>query len=312
MQITTVCVIGGSGFVGRHLCQQLTARGYRVRVPTRDRERAKALSLLPTVELVVVDVHNPAALAAVVQGCDAVINLVGVLHDERNERGFVAAHIELSRKVIAACKAGTVRRLLHMSALAAAPDAPSAYLRSKGEAERVVLDSTLDVTIFRPSVIFGPDDSFLNLFAALTRMLPIMVLASPAARFQPVYVADVAAAFVRALTDRATFGSRYDLCGPKRYTLRELVAYVGAVTGHPRPILGLNRALSFLQAAVMELLPVKLMTRDNVRSMQIDSVCDCAFPFGIKPQALEAVAPSWLAARTPRARYQRLRDVAGR
>ena len=312
MQITTVCVIGGSGFVGRHLCQQLAACGYRVRVPTRDCERAKELTLLPTVELVVADVHDPVALAAVVQGCDAVINLVGVLHDARGPRGFAGAHLLLAHKVVEACNTSGVRRLLHMSALAAAPDAPSDYLRSKGDAERVVLGSGLDVTVFRPSVIFGPDDRFLNLFAELARLLPVMLLASPAARFQPVYVADVAAAFVQALTDRATFGARYDLCGPKRYTLRELVAYVGAVTGHPRPIIGLNRTLSLLQAAAMELLPVKLMTRDNVRSMEIDSVCDCAFPFGIKPQALEAVAPSWLAACTPRARYQRLRDVAGR
>ena len=312
MQITTVCVIGGSGFVGRHLCQQLAAQGYRVRVPTRDRERAKALILLPTVDVVVTDVQDPAALAAVIRGCDAVINLVGVLHDARGKRGFAAAHVELARKVVAACHANNVRRLLQMSALAAAMDAPSAYLRSKGEAERIVLESGLDVTVFRPSVIFGPDDSFLNMFAGLARVLPVIALASPGARFQPVYVDDVAAAFVRALADGTTFGRRYELCGPQRYTLRELVAYVARITGHQRPILGLNRTLSYCQAYAMEWLPVKLMTRDNLRSMQVDSVCDCAFPFGIKPQALEAVAPMWLAARTPRARYQRFRDAAGR
>lgn len=312
MQITTICVIGGSGFVGRHLCQQLAAQGYRVRVPTRDRERAKPLILLPTVDVVVADVQDSAALAAVVKGCDAVINLVGVLHDTRGPRGFAAAHVELARKVVAACNVNGVRRLLQMSALAAAPDAPSAYLRSKGEAENIVRGSGLDFTIFRPSVIFGPDDSFLNMFACLARLLPVLALASPGARFQPVYVDDVAAAFVRALADVATFGRSYDLCGPQRYTLRELVSYVGRVTGHPRPVLGLNRSLSYCQAYAMEWLPVKLMTRDNVRSMEIDSVCDCAFPFGIKPQALEAVAPDWLAQRAPRARYQRYRNAAGR
>ena len=312
MQITTVCVIGGSGFVGRHLCQQLAAQGYRLRVPTRDRERAKALILLPTVDVVVADVQDPAALAAVIRGCDAVINLVGVLHDARGKRGFDAAHVELARKVVAACRANDVRRLLQMSALAAAPDAPSAYLRSKGEAEMIVRESGLDFTIFRPSVIFGPDDGFLNMFACLARALPVIALASPGARFQPVYVDDVAAAFVRALPDIKTFGRSYDLCGPQRYTLRELVAYVARLTGHPRPILGLNRALSHCQAYAMEWLPVNLMTRDNVRSMEIDSVSDKVFPFGIKPQALEAVAPAWLAVRTPRARYQRFRDLAGR
>jgi uncharacterized protein YbjT (DUF2867 family) len=312
MQITTLCVIGGSGFVGRHLCQQLAAQGYRLRVPTRDRERAKALILLPTVDVVVADVQDPAALARVVQGCDAVINLVGVLHDASGKRGFDAAHVELARKVVAACRASNVRRLLQMSALGAATDAPSAYLRSKGDAERIVLESGLDVTVFRPSVIFGPDDSFLNMFAGLARALPVIALASPGARFQPVYVDDVAAAFLHALTDMATFGQCYELCGPQRYTLRELVAYVCKTTGNRRLIIGLNGALSYCQAYAMEWLPVKLMTRDNLRSMEVDSVCDCAFPFGIKPQALEAVVPMWLATRTPRARYQHFRNVAGR
>lgn len=312
MQIETICVIGGSGFVGRHLCQQLAARGYRVRVPTRERESAKALTLLPTVELVVADVHKPDALAATVTGCDAVINLVGVLHDAGGARGFQAAHVELANKVVAACRAGGIRRLLQMSALAAAPDAPSAYLRSKGEAERIVLGSGLDVTVFRPSVIFGPEDSFLNLFAGLARMLPVLALARPDARFQPVYVGDVAAAFVHALTDITSCGCRYDLCGPQRYTLRELVAWVGRTIGCPRPIIGLNRTLSYCQAFAMELLPVKLMTRDNVRSMEVDSVCDCAFPFGIRPQALETLAPAWLADDTPRGRYDGMRSRAGR
>ncbi|MGA0025189.1 MAG: complex I NDUFA9 subunit family protein [Burkholderiales bacterium] len=312
MQLTEICVIGGSGFVGRHLCQQLAGRGYRLRVPTRNREHAKALILLPTIDVMVADVHDPAALAAAIRGCDAVINLVGVLHDGRGTRGFGAAHVELARQVVKACRDTGVRRLLHMSALGAASDAPSNYLRSKGEAERLALDSGLDVTVFRPSVIFGPEDNFLNLFAGLLRMFPVLPLAGHRARFQPVYVGDVAAAFLRALTDRATFGGRYDLCGPKRYSLRELVTWVGAATGCRRPVIGLGRTLSLLQAATMELLPVKLMTRDNLRSMQVDSVCDCAFPFGIKPQALEAVAPDWLAQRVPRARYQRFRNAAGR
>jgi NADH dehydrogenase len=199
-----------------------------------------------------------------------------------------------------------------MSALGAAPDAPSAYLRSKGEAEHIALDAGLDVTVFRPSVIFGPEDSFLNLFAGLSRLLPVLALARPDARFQPVYVGDVAAAFVHALGDVATCGRRYDLCGPRRYTLRELVAWTGRAAGCPRPIIGLNRTLSYCQAFAMELLPVKLMTRDNLRSMEVDSVCDCAYPFGIQPQALEALAPAWLADDTPRARYDQLRSRAGR
>lgn len=312
MRIDNVCVIGGSGFVGSHLCRQLAARGCRVRVPTRDRERAKALILLPTVEVVEADVHDPAALARAVTGCDAVINLVGVLHDGRGRRSFRAAHVELARNVVAACRAGGVRRLLQMSAAGAAVDAPSAYLRSKGEAERIVRESGLDWTIFRPSVIFGPEDGFLNLFAGLARVLPVLVLACPDAQFQPVHAGDVATAFVRALEDDRSFGRSHDLCGPKRYTLRELAGWVGRVTGHPRPVIGLNPALSYCQAFAMELLPVKLMTRDNLRSMSVPSISDQPFPFGIRPQSLEALAPQWLAGDTPRAAYDRMRSHASR
>jgi NADH dehydrogenase len=281
-------------------------------VPTRDRERAKALILLPTVDVVEADVHNPAALAKVVAGCDAVINLVGVLHDGSGHHGFSGAHIELARSVVEACRTGGVKRLLQMSAIGAATDGPSAYLRSKGEAERVVMESGLEVTVFRPSVIFGPDDRFLNLFAGLARLLPVLVLARPDARFQPVYVGDVAAAFVHALTDIATYGRRYDLCGPQRYTLRELVAFVARNIGRPRPIIGLNRTLSLCQAFAMECLPVKLMSRDNILSMDVDSISDSVFPFGIRPQALEALAPSWLSTNAPRAQYDLMRSRAGR
>jgi NADH dehydrogenase len=312
MIIEKVCVIGGSGFVGRHLCQQLAARGLRMVVPTRDRERAKALILLPTVDVVEADVHNPAALAKVVAGCDAVINLVGVLHDGSGHHGFSGAHIELARSVVEACRTGGVKRLLQMSAIGAATDGPSAYLRSKGEAERVVMESGLDVTVFRPSVIFGPDDRFLNLFAGLARLLPVLVLARPDARCQPVYVGVVAAAFVHALTDIATYGRRYDLCGPQRYTLRELVAFVARNIGRPRLIIGLNRTLSLCQAFAMECLPVKLMSRDNILSMDADSISDSVFPFGIRPQALEALAPSWLSTNAPRAQYDLMRSRAGR
>lgn len=321
MEIDTVALLGGSGFAGKHLCEALAEHGYRVRVATRDRERAKKdLILLPTVEVERVDVHDPAALSRFVRGTDAVINLVGVLHDGRGTASFDEAHVGLARKVVAACRAGGIGRLLHMSALAAAPGAPSAYLRSKGEAEAIVRDSGLAWTIFRPSVIFGPGDSFLGLFARMQRMLPLLPLACPGARFQPVYVEDVAAAFVASLGDPASAGRAWELCGPRVYTLRELVEYVGEVTGRRRPVIGLGDAASYAQARTMELPPFRqilaalgmLMTRDNYRSMQVDSVCHAAFPFGIEPTPLEAVAPAWLGSRTPRARYQRYRELARR
>lgn len=312
MEITTVAVLGGSGFIGRHVCHALASAGYRVRVATRDRERAKEqLILLPTVEVSVADVHDPAQLAEFLDGADAVINLVGVLHDGRGIRGFRGAHVELVRKVVAACREKGVRRLLHMSALAADRAAPSAYLRSKGEAEMIVRESGLAWTVFRPSIVFGRGDGFLNLFARLLRIFPVLALACPRARFQPVFVGDVAAVFARSLPDPGSAGASYDLCGPRVYTLRELVEYAGVVTGHPRLVIGLNDPLSRLQAACMGLLPVKLMTYDNYLSMKVDSVCGCDFPFGIAPTPLEAVAPAYLGNRTPRARYDRFRAGHG-
>ncbi len=299
--------------MGRHICHLLAAEGYRVRVATRDRERAKEqLILLPTVEVVDADVHDPGQLRDFVRDAEAVINLVGVLHDGRGGGSFQAAHVELARKVVAACRECGIRRLLHMSALNANANGPSAYLRTKGEAEAIVRDSGLDVTIFRPSVIFGRDDTFLNLFALLVKLAPVLFLACPNARFQPVFVEDVAQAFVKGLDDLASFGRSYDLCGPRIYTLRELVEFVARTLGRRRLVIGLNDSLSYLQALALELMPVKLMTRDNYYSMKVDSVCHCEFPFGIAPAALEAVAPSWLGSRTPRARYQRFRGRARR
>lgn len=308
MIVNDLCVLGGSGFVGRHVCHQLVARGYRITAPTRDRERAKSLITLPTADVITADVHDPQTLKELVHGCDAVVNLVGVLHDGRGKASFQEAHVGLARKVVDACRQAGVRRLLHMSALNADVNGPSAYLRSKGEAERIVRESGLDFTIFRPSVIFGREDHFLNLFAKLQRALPVLFLGSPDARFQPVYVLDVALAYAESVKRLESLGASYDLVGPKVYRLRELVRYVGEVTGHRRPVIGLGDRLSYLQALAMELLPVKLLTRDNHRSMKVDSVSTGTIPFGIRPTALEAVAPSWLAARNPRNRYNLFRD----
>lgn len=308
MKINNVCIIGGGGFVGRHIAHLLAAQGINLRIPTRRRERARELLVLPTAEVVEADVHDAAELNRLLAGMDAVINLVGILHGD-----FSAAHVELPRKIVAACKRNGVVRLLHMSALNAGPDAPSVYLRSKGAGEKIIMESGLITTIFRPSVIFGPGDSFLNLFAELAR-LPLLPLASPNAKFQPVFVENVAHAFAASLAQPAAFGQRYELCGPKTYTLRQLVAYVAQISGHDPAIIGLNDCLSYLQALTLELLPGKLMTRDNYYSMKLDSVCGCDFPavFGIRPTALEQVAPLYLAHHLPRERYKRFRHRAGR
>ncbi len=316
-------VVGGSGFVGRHLVAALAARGARVTVPARRRERAKHLILLPTVEVLEADVLAPGVLERLIPGRDAVINLVGVLHSRpgrRDERGpndygpdFARAHVELPQAIVNACHASGVKRLLHVSALGAAPDAPSEYLRSKGVGERVVLAADdLQATVLRPSVVFGPEDRFLNLFASLTRLFPVLALACPQAQFQPLYVGDLAKVLVAALEARVPPGGRHDLCGPTRYTLIELVRLVCALTGRRRWVIGLPDALSMLQAWFLEWTPGPIMSRDNVRSMRVPSVCDCALPFGIEPTPLEAVAPSTLGHVAPRERYPVLRWRARR
>ena len=293
MKIGNVLVLGGSGFIGRHLAAALARRIVEVTVPTRRRERAKHLIVLPTVHVVEADIHAAGVLERLVAGHDAVVNLVGTFR----ERDFDRVHAELPAAIAAACRARGVRRFLHMSALGAAPDAPSAYQRSKARGEEAVLRAEgVDVTVFRPSVVFGPEDRFLNLFVRLARFLPVLALACPEARFQPVYVGDVAAAMAEALDEPDSYGKRLDLCGPREYTLKQLVEYACTASGRHRLVLGLPAGLSYLQAWFLEHAPGRLMTRDNYRSMQVPNVCPagCAFPFGLEPQPLEAVAPAYL------------------
>lgn len=287
-----ILLIGGSGFLGSHLAPRLTNAGHRLRIPTRRLDGAKRLTVLPTAEVIEADVHDPAVLARLAEGCDAVINLVGILKGGEGQpygAGFARAHVELPAKIATAAREAGAARLLHVSALKADADAPSGYLRSKAAGEAAIRDAFPGATFFRPSVIFGRGDAFLNLFAGLLKVAPVVPLACPDARFQPVWAGDVADAMAAALTHPESCGQAYDLCGPRQYALRELVALAGEMAGVRRPIIGLGEGLSWLQAWAMEFVPNGPMTRDNVRSMRVPSVCNegCALPFGLEATSLE-------------------------
>ena len=313
MAVERILVVGGSGFVGRHVVNRLVEDGHKIVVPTRRQSNANEIKLLPTVNIVESDVNRPAELQRLVERATAVINLVGILN-ESGANTFARAHVELPRNLVSACAAAGVRRLVHMSSLNADPAGPSQYLRSKAEGEAAVRISGLDWTIFQPSVVFGREDRFLNLFAKLMRVAPLLPLAGADTRFQPVYVGDVAECIARALPLDATFRQTYRVCGPVVYTLRDLVRYVGSLSGASRPVLGLGPSLAKMQAWVLEHLPGSLMSRDNLASMAKDSVCGCEFPaiFGFAPQALETVAPTYLGAAALRSRYDRYRIRGGR
>jgi NADH dehydrogenase len=294
-------ILGGTGFVGRSICEKLVERSGgadgRLRIATRRFPRARHLQLLPTVEIACGDMHDEAVLARMLRDTDAVINLTGILHGSEAE--FERVHVRLPARLGAACKAAGVRRVVHISALGAAPDAPSRYQRSKARGEEALKAAGLDLTILRPSVIFGERDRFLNLFATLQSIFPVMPLASAAARFQPVWVDDVASAVVRSLDDPTTIGTTIECCGPRIYSLEELVRAAGEWSGARRPVLPLPAAIGRLQALFMELLPGKpLMSRDNIDSMRVANVASGKLPglerLGIEPSPLEAIAPRYL------------------
>ncbi len=298
-----ICILGGSGFVGRALSARLVADGHEVLVPTRRYDKHRDLLVLPTLSLLQGNIHDLEFLARCCEGQDAVINLVGILNERgRNGRGFARVHVEFPEKLVAACRRAGVKRLLHMSALNASLSAPSHYLRTKAMGEDTAHRAAADgihVTSFRPAVIFGPRDSFVNRFAGLLRLAPgVFPLACPDAKFQPVYVEDVVSAYVHALHDSKTHGQRYDLCGPRVYSLREIVSYIAEVMGKRVTIIGLNRAFSHLQAAFLEFAPGKPFSLDNFRSLQVDSICASrAFPevFGITPTPMEQIVPTYVA-----------------
>ena len=318
MRPLSIAVLGGTGFLGTRLVARLIREGHRVTVLSRDREQHKHLLVLPGLTLENCDVHLQAQLAERLRGQEVVINLVGIL----NERGFGGAgfrraHSDLAQTVLRAARSAGVTRLLQVSALKAAPDAPSHYLRSKGEAEKLIREQNagLDWTILRPSVMFGPGDSFLNRFARLLASIPLIFpLARPNTRFQPVSVDDVVAALVVSLHGGATSRQTYELGGPHIYSLRDIVSLVAKLTQRRRLIIGLPNALARLQGLVMDFVPGRPFSSDNYRSLKVDSVCaENGFAkLGIKPQSMVASARQYLGALEDNARLSQNRAAAAR
>jgi len=317
-----ILVLGGSGFVGRHVCEKLNQQQIHVTVLSRRRENARHLQMLPLVDVIELASMDSASLAAHLPGHDAVVNLIAILHG--SEAAFEKVHVGLPQVLAGACNTNVssgVRRVVHISALGAAPDSPSMYQRSKARGEAVLRESGLDVTLLRPSVIFGADDKFLNTFAQLQQLFPVIPLASSQARFQPVWVEDVASAVVECLLDRSTIGKTFEAYGPDVFTLQQLVElagqYAGVNGGRGRPVFGLPAPLARLQARLMEMAPGEpVMSRDNLDAMKVDNVASGKFPgldaLGITPSALRAIAPSYLGAQGLRSGLMAKRKTAGR
>jgi uncharacterized protein YbjT (DUF2867 family) len=318
MKLLSICVLGGTGFLGTRLVARLIKDGHRVTVLSRDRELHKHLLVLPGLSLENCDVYEEAQLSERLRGKDVVVNLVGIL----NERGFGGggfrrAHVELTRCVLEAARSAGVPRLVQISALKASLDAPSHYLRTKAEAEKLIREHGpgLDWTILKPSVMFGPGDTFLNRFAGLLADVPFALpLARPNARFQPVFVDDVVDAILRCLKGGASSHQTYELGGPQIYTLREIVQLVAKVTGHHRWIVGLPDFAGWLQGLVLNFVPGRPFSSDNYNSLKIDSVCseDGFEKLKLKPQSMVASARQYLGAFEDNARLSRDRAAAGR
>nr|MDP2190269.1 complex I NDUFA9 subunit family protein [Rhodoferax sp.] len=312
-----ILLVGGTGFVGSHVCEKLVRQGWHVTVPTRRLSNARQLLPLPLVTLLELDVHDEAALLRAVAGHDAVVNLVAILHG--TQAAFEKVHVALPQKLARACIAAHIKQLVHVSALGAdaqhPESAPSMYLRSKGQGEAALMQAAgigaaaaFDLTILRPSVIFGAEDKFLNLFARLQTVFPLMPLARADARFQPVWVQDVAAAVVRSLERDGTVSVAntpriVEACGPDVFTLKELVQLAAQLSGirkgRGRPVISLPLWMGRLQARLMELAPGEpLMSRDNLDSMQRDNVASGTLPglqsLGIAPAALRPIAAEYL------------------
>jgi len=291
----SICIIGGSGFVGRSVMRQALAKGYRVRVACRHPEKAKHL-LVDGASLHHVDICTGKGLQEAIAGVDVVINLVGLLF-ERGHYTFDAAHVQGTRNTLKACEQAGINRYIHMSALGASSKSNSAYGRSKFEAEQAVRDASLDWTIMRPSIIFGQDDDFFNKLDAMSAFVPVFPVIAGATKFQPVWVEDVARAFVQSVDDEKTISQCYELGGSHVYSFNELINILLENKGRKRLCIAVPNAVAGMMATALQFLPVPPLTPDQLAMLAYDNVVqgDTAFPacFG-SPATVESILPSYV------------------
>ncbi len=329
MQKRVITVFGGSGFIGRHLVKRLAQAGFQIRVAVRDTEAAQFLKIDGDTGQVapwLADVTHPDQVAAAVDGADCVVNLVGILY-ERGRRTFQSIHVDGAGHVAAAAKAAGIRRLVHVSAIGAAEDSPALYGRTKAGGEAAVLAAFPEAVIVRPSVVFGPDDNFFNLFAGLSRLtwvLPVFgcptwpeikifpegglveidLYGDGGTKFQPVYAGDVAEAIKNILSDTLGVERAFELGGPTVYSFKEIMDLLLEATGRKRFLMPLPFGLAAFYAWFLEFWPKPILTRDQIKLLQRDNVVSRGLPgfkeLGISPVAVDAVVPAYLSrVRTP-------------
>jgi nucleoside-diphosphate-sugar epimerase len=326
MKIKKICILGGTGFVGRSLANSLSDLGYKIRILTRNRDVNKNdLILLPNLELVETNIHDYEHLTTHLKDCDAVINLVGILNESgTNGKIFRQVHVTLTQNIINACEQLGIKRLLQMSALNAEPDAPSHYLCTKGEAENIAHSSdTVKTTSFRPSVIFGPGDKFFNRFALLLKCIPLIFpLACAKSKFAPVFVGDLTKAMILTLNDSDYYGKRLDICGSKHYTLQELVEYTCKCINSRHTVIPLTDLLSRIQASLFDMAGIffrlakleKPFSGDNYLSLKSDSTSEhnSLEKLNITPTTIEEVVPQYLTYINHKSHYDRYRKSSHR
>ena len=320
MKKLTIGLQGGSGFLGSFLANLLVRRGHSVRISTRRSANSRRIWVLPNTKIEEVDMNRQEQIDRFFEGCDCVVNLVGILNERKdNGQGFTYAHVELVNRLIKSCKTNGIGHLVQISALGADALSDSYYLSSKGQAERLVQSERspkLSTSVIRPSVIFGPNDGFTNRFARLLKLTRgLLPLACPQSRLQPVYVGDVSRAIIALIENETYFGKSYDVGGPEIFTLKEIVEYIGEVTDSNVRIIPLNNLFSVIQAQMLEFMPGKPFSKDNLRALKKDSVCESSnalFRLGVCATSVNQILPSYLGGSSIRKRYSQYRNLAGR